>query len=56
MMTEASSCRMRYALQRGMPSFTQVQGPRGEVTPLLPAFLYCNATPREEYKVLITKF
>jgi hypothetical protein len=41
--------------QRGMPIFTQVQGPRGEVKPLLPAFLYCDAIPREEYKVLITK-
>jgi hypothetical protein len=48
-------CRTHYALQREMPSFTQVQGPRVEVKPLLPAFLYCNATPREEYKVLITK-
>jgi hypothetical protein len=48
-------CRTRYALQRERPSFTQVQGPRGEVKPLLPAFLYCNATPREEYKVLVTK-
>jgi hypothetical protein len=42
--------------ERETPSFTQVQGPHGEVTPLLPAFLYCNATPREEYKVLITSF
>jgi hypothetical protein len=48
-------CRMRYALQRETPSFTQVQGPRGEVKPLLPAFLYCNVTPREEYKALVTK-
>jgi hypothetical protein len=48
-------CRTHYALQRGTPSFTQVQGPRGEVKPLLPAFLYCDATPREEYKVLVTK-
>jgi hypothetical protein len=53
--TEASSSRTHYALQRETPSFTQVQGPRGEVKPLLPAFLYCNATPREEYKVLVTK-
>jgi hypothetical protein len=52
---EASSCRTHYALQKETPSFTQVQGPRGEVKPLLPAFLYCNATPREEYKVLVTK-
>jgi hypothetical protein len=48
-------CRTRYALQRGRPSFTQVWGPRGEVKPLLPAFLYCNVTPREEHKALVTK-
>jgi hypothetical protein len=48
-------CRTHYALQRETPSFTQVQGPHGEVKPLLPAFLYCDATPREEYKVLVTK-
>jgi hypothetical protein len=52
---EASSRRMHNTLQRGTPSFTQVQGPRGEVKPLLPAFLYCNAIPREEYKVLVTE-
>jgi hypothetical protein len=52
---ESLECRTRYALQRERPSFTQVQGPRGEVKPLLPAFLYCNATPREEYKALVTK-
>jgi hypothetical protein len=34
-------------------SLTQVQGPRGEVKPLLPAFLYYDAIPREEYKVLV---
>jgi hypothetical protein len=39
--------------EREMLSFTQVQGPRGEVKPLLPAFLYYNAIPREEYKVLV---
>jgi hypothetical protein len=55
MMMEASSCQTRYALQRETPSFTLVQGPHGEVTPLLSAFLYYNATPREEYKVLVTK-
>jgi hypothetical protein len=53
--TEALSCRMHNALQRGMPSFTQVQGPRGEVKPLFPAFLYYDAIPREEYKVLVTE-
>jgi hypothetical protein len=41
--------------ERETPSFTQVQGPRGELKPLLPAFLYYDATPREEYKVLVTK-
>jgi hypothetical protein len=41
-------------VERETPSFTQVQGPRGEVKPLLPAFLYYNAIPREEYKVLVT--
>jgi hypothetical protein len=46
---------MHNALQRGTPSFTQVQGPHGEVKPLLPAFLYYDAIPREEYKVLITE-
>jgi hypothetical protein len=53
--TEALSRRTDYALQRETLSFTQVQGPRGEVKPLLPTFLYCNATPSEEYKVLVTK-
>jgi hypothetical protein len=41
--------------ERETPSFTQVQGPRGEVKPLLPAFLYFDAIPREEYKVLVTE-
>jgi hypothetical protein len=41
--------------KRETPSFTQVQGPRGEVKPLLPAFLYYVAIPREEYKVLVTE-
>jgi hypothetical protein len=53
--TEASSRRTHNVLQRGMPSFTQFQGPRGDVKPLLPAFLYYDATPREEYKVLVTE-
>jgi hypothetical protein len=35
--------------------FTQVQGPRDEVKPLCPAFLYCTVTPREAYKVLVTE-
>jgi hypothetical protein len=51
--TEASSRRTHNVLQRGTPSFTQVQGPRGEVKPLLHAFLYYDAIPREEYKVLV---
>jgi hypothetical protein len=52
-MTEASRHRTHNALQRETPSFTQVQGPRGEVKPLLPAFLYYDVIPREEYKVLV---
>jgi hypothetical protein len=51
--TEALSHRTHNALQRETPSFTQVQGPRGEVKPLLPAFLYYDAMTREEYKVLV---
>jgi hypothetical protein len=47
--------RKHNAPQRETPSFTQVQGPRGEVKPLLPAFLYYDAIPREEYKVLVTE-
>jgi hypothetical protein len=41
--------------ERKTPNFTQVQGPRGEVKPLLPAFLYYDVIPREEYKVLVTE-
>jgi hypothetical protein len=52
---KASSRRTHNALQRETPSFTQVQGPHGEVKPLLPTFLYYDAIPREEYKVLITE-
>jgi hypothetical protein len=52
---EVSSRRPHNTLQRGTPIFTQVQGPRGEVKHLLPTFLYYDATPREEYKVLVTK-
>jgi hypothetical protein len=52
---EASRCRTHHALQRETPSLTQVQGPRGEVKPLLPAFLFYNAIPREEYKALVTE-
>jgi hypothetical protein len=39
--------------ERETLSFTQVQGPHGEVKPLLPTFLYYDAIPREEYKVLV---
>jgi hypothetical protein len=45
----------QHTAERGTSSFTQVQGPHGEVNPLLPAFLYYDAIPREEYKVLITE-
>jgi hypothetical protein len=55
MVMEASSRRTHNALQRETPSFSQVQGPRGEVKPLLPAFLYYDAIPREEYNVLVTE-
>jgi hypothetical protein len=40
---------------RERPRFTQVQGPRGEVKPLLPAFLYYDVIPHEEYKGLVTE-
>jgi hypothetical protein len=46
---------MHNALQRETPSFSQVQGPPGEVKPILPAFLYYDAIPRKEYKVLVTE-
>jgi hypothetical protein len=45
----------QHTAERETLSFTQVQGPRGEVKPLLPAFLYYDAIPREEYKVLVTE-
>jgi hypothetical protein len=38
---------------RETPNFTQVQGPRGEVKPLLPTYLYYDATPGEDYKALV---
>jgi hypothetical protein len=44
---------MHNALQRETPSLTQVQGPCGEVKPLLPAFLYYDVIPCEEYKALV---
>jgi hypothetical protein len=53
--TEDSRCRRaRCAIERDT-NLTQVQGPRGEVKPLLPAFLYYGAIPHEEYKVLVTE-
>jgi hypothetical protein len=45
----------QHTAEREMPSFTQVHGPHGEVKPLLPTFLYYDAIPRKEYKVLVTK-
>jgi hypothetical protein len=45
--------RTHNTLQREMPSFTQIQGPHGEVKPPLHDFLYYDAIPREEYKVLV---
>jgi hypothetical protein len=41
--------------ERETPSLTQVQGPRGEVKPQLHSFLYYDAIPHEEYKVLVTE-
>jgi hypothetical protein len=45
----------QHTVERETPSFTQVQGPRGELKPLLPAFLYYDTIPREEYKALVTE-
>ena len=53
--TEASRRRTHHTLQRETPRLTQVQGPHGEVKPLLPAFLYYDAIPRKEYKALVTE-
>jgi hypothetical protein len=50
---EASRRQTHNTLPRETPSFTQVQGPRGEVKLLLPTFLYYDAIPHEEYKVLV---
>jgi hypothetical protein len=55
MAMEASRRQTHNTLQIETLSFTQVQGPHGEVKPLLPAFLYYDAIPREEYKVLVTE-
>jgi hypothetical protein len=52
---EASRCQTHNIPQRETPSFTQVQGPRGEVKPLLTAFLYYDVIPHEEYKALVTE-
>jgi hypothetical protein len=51
----ATEAEKHNARQRETPSFTQVQGPRGEVKPLLLAFLYYDAIPHEEYKALVTE-
>jgi hypothetical protein len=53
--TTGTSGRTEEETIRETPSLTQVQGPRGEVKPLLPAFLYYDAIPRKEYKVLVTE-
>jgi hypothetical protein len=45
----------QHTAERETPSFTQVQGLCGEVKPLLPAFLYYDMIPHEEYKVLVTE-
>jgi hypothetical protein len=45
----------QHTTERETPSFTQVHGPCGEVKPLLPAFLYYDVIPREEYKVLVSE-
>jgi hypothetical protein len=58
MAMEASRCQKAHRTaerERERPSFTQVQGPRGEVKPLLPAFLYYDAIPRKEYKAVVTE-
>jgi hypothetical protein len=45
----------QHTAERETLSFTQVRGPRGEVKPLLPAFLYYDAISHEEYKFLVTE-
>jgi hypothetical protein len=54
MAMEDSTCQRAHRTTESDTDFTQVQGPRGEVKPLRPAFLYCTATPREAYKLLVT--
>jgi hypothetical protein len=50
------SCRKNTGYHAEDPKDSNARGyTRGEVKPLLPAFLYCSATPREAYKVLVTK-
>jgi hypothetical protein len=53
--TEDSTRRRAHRTTESDTDFTQVQGPHGEVKPLLPAFLYCTAIPREAYKVYALK-
>jgi hypothetical protein len=45
----------QHTAERETLSFIQVQGPHGEIKPLLTAFLYYDAIPREEYTVLVTE-
>jgi hypothetical protein len=51
---EDSTRRRAHHTTESDTNFTQVQGLRGEVKPLRPAFLYCTVTPRKPYKVLVT--
>jgi hypothetical protein len=53
--TKDSTRRRVHRTRESDTNFTQVQGPRGEVKPLRPSFLYCTVTPHEAYKVLVTK-
>jgi hypothetical protein len=53
--TKDSTRRRAHPTTESDTDFTQVQGPRGEVKPLRPAFLYCTVTPHKAYEVLVTK-
>jgi hypothetical protein len=53
--TEDSTRQIAHRTTENDTDLTQVEGPRGEVKPLRPAFLYCTTRPREAYKVLVTK-
>jgi hypothetical protein len=54
MAMEDSTCRRAQRTIESDTDLTQVQGPRGEVKPLRPAFFYCTAAPLKVYKVLVT--